>query len=165
MQFINDLFGLDADKLTAFQMSARALLVFVTTLVYVKIAGIRTFSKKSTFDQITSLIMGTLMGNAIFNSNIPFFPLLLASLVIMLLHRILAIISFFSKSFEKIVKGTPLRLIKSGQVQIDNMKRVYMTENDLKESMRMKLYSEDLNKVEEAFLEPAGDVSFVKKEE
>src|SRR5690242_5002555 len=97
MDCTHDLLGINADKSTALHMSMRAVLVFIIALIYVRVAGIRTFGRQSSFDQITALMLGSIMGRAIVAADQPFFPSLLACLVIMVLHRIIAWVSFLSQ--------------------------------------------------------------------
>src|SRR5580698_3666409 len=123
MEAVNNIFGLEAERLTVYQMGARTIVVFITALLLVRIAGIRTFGKKTTFDQITTLILGTLMGNAIFTATAPFFPLLSASLLFMLLHRFFAWVTFISSKIGKVIKGGPILLIKNGALDKNNMKK------------------------------------------
>src|SRR5271154_3168153 len=114
MDFLNEVLGLQDLRLTVLQMCVRAVLVFFIGLIYVRIAGIRTLGKTTSFDQITMLVMGTLLGNAIFAASYPFFPILTASLVIMLLHRFISWVTYVNHNLGKIIKGKPLLIIKNG---------------------------------------------------
>src|SRR5438046_4625299 len=96
MELLNDLLGLDAEKLEAYQMIFRAIIVFFTTLIFIRIAGIRTLGKQSSFDTLTSLMLGAIMGRAVVTEQ-SFFGSILATLVLMLLHRLVAWVTFKSK--------------------------------------------------------------------
>jgi uncharacterized membrane protein YcaP (DUF421 family) len=143
-------------------MSLRALLVFFVSLCYVRIAGIRTLGSGGTFDKVTTLMFGTLMGNAIFNSDVPFFPLLLAALVVMLLHRLVAYITCRYHRLGHFLKGAPIVLAKDGALEKKNMNRSLITENDIRESMRINAEQDDLQAIELCILERNGSISFVK---
>jgi uncharacterized membrane protein YcaP (DUF421 family) len=165
MDWIHDLLGINADKLTAFHMSMRAVFVFITALVYVRVAGIRTFGSQSSFDQITALMLGSVMGRAVVAADQPFFPSLLACLVIMVLHRIIAWISFISRDAGVILKGEPVRLFHRGVFQRKNMKKTHVTEDDIYESLRQTVNLDSLDKINNVYLERSGEISLTKKEE
>jgi uncharacterized membrane protein YcaP (DUF421 family) len=61
------------------------------------------------------------------------------------------------------VKGHPSQLVKDGQIDWDAMRRHDITLDDLKESMRLTLKSEDVAQVQSATLERNGNVSFQTK--
>src|SRR4051812_18125565 len=113
MDFIKELFGTDATRLTAAHMASRAVFVFVISFFYMRIAGLRTFGKKSIFDQTTLLTIGAIMGRSIVSDS-PFFPSLLAALILVILHRIVAYISFQSKPARIVISGRPIKIIENG---------------------------------------------------
>ncbi|RYY63825.1 MAG: DUF421 domain-containing protein, partial [Chitinophagaceae bacterium] len=65
---------------------------------------------------------------------------------------------------EKIVSARPLQIIKGGTLLRRNMRREYITEEELREHLR-KEGIEDLKYVKEAFVESDGTISFVKQPE
>jgi uncharacterized membrane protein YcaP (DUF421 family) len=162
MEIIKELFGLEAERLDAYQMAARTIIVFFMALIFVRVAGIRTFGKKSSFDQVTTLILGTLMGNAIFAAKAPFFPLLLASLIFMLLHRLVAWITYRSHKLGNIIKGEPYLLVKEGTLQQNNLKKLFITKEDIEESLRLTGNKPTISNIKISYLERSGNISFVK---
>src|SRR4051812_12494943 len=118
METIDTIFGLHAEKLETYQMIARGIVVFFAALIFVRVSGIRTLGKQNAFDHLTALILGSIMGRGIVAASQPFFGSLLATLVIMLLHRLIAWITFKSKKTGSILKGEPLLLVKSGKRNI-----------------------------------------------
>jgi uncharacterized membrane protein YcaP (DUF421 family) len=164
MEFINNILGLEADKLNTIQMSVRALVVFFAGIILVRIAGIKTFGKKTIFNHVTALIVGTLLGNAIFNADVPFFPLLGATLFFMILNRIAMMITYYSQAAGRLMKGSPILLIKKGKLLPQNMKKLFITKADIDEELRLEGDGK-IENIEEACLERSGDMSFIKKEE
>ncbi len=79
MDSIDHLLGLHAEKLEPYQMAVRLIIVFFTALFFIRIADIRTLGSQSTFDKITAIVLGTILGNAVFGKQ-PFFGYLLATL-------------------------------------------------------------------------------------
>jgi uncharacterized membrane protein YcaP (DUF421 family) len=162
LEVFNDIFGIDESKLTAFQMGFRAILVFFIALFYISIAGLRTFGKKSSFDQITVLIIGALLAKSIIG-NESFYGILFAALLIMLLHRLVAWICTKNKKIEHFMKGDPLLLLKDGKPVFKNLKSAHITELDLMETIRQVIHDDEIKKVKEAYLESSGEISIIKE--
>src|SRR5215216_202647 len=97
MNFINDLLGLDTENLLPYQMCARAFIIFIIALVFVRISGLRMLGKQSSFDHLTVLMLGAILGRSIVASQ-SFAGSILASLVIMIMHRMVAWITHRSKT-------------------------------------------------------------------
>ena len=164
MDFLNDLLGLDAGKLTESQMCARAVVIFIASLLYVRLAGIRTLGRQSAFDILTSLMLGAVLGRAIVSEQ-SFFGSLLAALVIVLLHRLVAWISFRSKKAGKVLKGEALLLVRDGAKNAKHMRQGHITDEDMEEAMRHSANENSMSDVKEIYLERCGEISIVKKKE
>jgi len=162
MEFWNNLLGLTSNELKASQMAARAVIVFFTSLVFIRIAGIRTLGKQSAFDTLTSLMLGAIMGRSVVTGR-EFFGYMLAALVIMLLHRFVAWITFKSKSIGAVIKGSKLLLMKDGKLQQSNLASAHITEEDIMEALRQSVNSSVTDKIKEVYLERSGRISVVKE--
>lgn len=162
METINEIFGLKTQELISYQMVARAVVVFFSALIFVRVAGLRTLGKYNAFDHITVLILGSIMGRSVVAAG-PFFSFLLGVAVIILLHRLMAWSSYKSHKIGKILKGNPLILYKKGQLQQHNMKRTLVTIEDLEETIRVLMKEDGFDHVEEIRLERSGRISVVKK--
>lgn len=143
-------------------MVARAVIIFFTSLVFVRIAGIRTLGKQSAFDTLTSLMLGAIMGRAVV-TNQSFFGSILATLVLMLLHRLMAGIAFRNKKIGAVIKGKSLLHMKSGKKEQKNLTRSFITEADILEALRHDANITSLDKIKEVYLERSGDISIIKE--
>ena len=162
MEFLDNLLGLNAEQLTAGQMVARAVIIFFISLILIRVSGIRTLGKQSAFDMLTKLILGAMLGRAIV-ANQPFFGTLLAALMVMLLHRLLAWIAFHNKKANAFINGETLLLMKDGKKQIKNLSRSHITDEDILEALRRDVNTGSTEKIKEVYLERSGDISFVKE--
>jgi uncharacterized membrane protein YcaP (DUF421 family) len=163
MEVIENLFGLDEHKLETYQMIARAFVIFFVALLLIRVSGIRTLGKQSAFDNLTALILGAIMGRAIVSAEQPFFGSILATLVIMVLHRVVAWITYRSKKMGIILKGRELLLIKNGEPNKKNMKQTHITGEDILETLRKDVNVPSLDTIKEVYLERSGEISFIKK--
>ena len=162
MEFLTNLLGLEAEKLEPYQMAVRAFVIFFTSLLLIRIAGIRTFGKQSAFDTLTSLMLGAIMGRAVV-TNQSFFGSILATLVLMLLHRLMAWLAFRNKKIGAIIKGKNLLLMRAGKKQQKNLSKSHITEDDILEALRRDVNITSLDKIKEVYLERSGDISIIKE--
>lgn len=163
--FFQMAFGIGGQgDLTWWQMSVRAVGVFIAALIILKIGNQRIFGKHTTFDIVLGVIYGSILSRAI-TGNSPFWPTLAAALVLVLLHNLLARLAYLTNfGVGRFIKGWPLILIKDGDLQHKALKRNGITENDLKEVLRKSGSDGDLNNIRTAYLERSGDISIIQKE-
>ncbi|MBC5773932.1 DUF421 domain-containing protein [Pontibacter sp. KCTC 32443] len=144
-------------------MSVRAIVVFFASLLIIRLGNQRVFGNHSIFDIALGIIYGSVMSRAI-TGNAPFWPTLIAALVLVLLHRGLATLAYHSSgTISNLIKGQPIMLIKDGEMQKKALQKYSITENDLLEAMRIKGGVTDVKSVETACLERSGAISIVPK--
>ena len=160
---LNHLLGLDDTGLEPHQMCARAIVVFFMALTYMRIGGLRMLGKQSAYDTLTTLILGAMLGKAIISTD-SFIGTLMAALVLMGLHWLVAWATFKSSFLGSILKGKSLLLFCNGKPILKNLKKVQITEKDLLEAVRKKINTLDLNNVKEIYMERSGELSVVTKD-
>jgi uncharacterized membrane protein YcaP (DUF421 family) len=162
VELVNDLLGLDTEKLESYQMASRAIVIFFMSLILLRISGIRTLGRQSAFDTLTSLMLGSIMGRAVVAEQ-SFFGSILAAFLLMLLHRLTAWITYHNKKTGSIIKGEVLLLMKDGNWEKKNLSRAHITEEDIMEALRHDVNISSLDKVKEVYLERSGEISIIKK--
>ncbi len=153
---------LPQDDLTIGHMAARAVIVYVTALATARVGDRRFLGKASAFDVILAIILGSVVSRAITGSA-PFFPSLVAGVVLVMTHRLFAAVQFRFSPFGKLIKGNPRVVVRDGEILWDAMRASHLSENDLRGSLRSQAHIDDLSQVAEARLERSGDVSVVKR--
>ena len=162
--FLASAIGLGSESLTWWQMAIRAVVVFFVALIIVRIGNHRIFGKQAAFDIVLGIIYGSVLSRAI-TGNSPFFPTLVAAVVLVLLHKSLASMAYFSDfGFGDFIKGKPVLLIKEGELLQEALKKNSVTHNDLKEALRSSGTEDDLSKIKTAYLERSGKISVILKE-
>jgi uncharacterized membrane protein YcaP (DUF421 family) len=159
METVNDILG-TGKELTALQMSVRAFIFFFITLIYLRIAGIRTLGKKSMNDMIIVIVLGSVVARGIAGAS-GFGPTIASSFVLVLLHRFISWLTCRSRAVEKMIKGEKLLLFENGSYIKKNMERANITEHDFSEALRLSTQQKDNKKVVAAFLETNGELSFI----
>src|SRR4051812_2647285 len=114
IHLIIDLLGLSQKDLAWYQMFTRALIAFVTAILFIRVAGMRSFGTQSAFDVVLSITLGAVLSRSI-TGHYPFFPTLATALFLALLHRIVAWTSYQSKILNKITEGDAVQLFKDGE--------------------------------------------------
>jgi len=152
-----------AMPLTPLQMAIRAFFVFIIALVLIRVAGIRTFGMKSAFDNIIILLLGGILSRAVYSSD-SVVGIVSACLIIVLMHRFVAILSVRNDAFGKLVKGEKTLLFKHGKVINANLRSSLISHKDLDEGIRMAGHAESREAVAAAYLERNGQISVIHKE-
>jgi uncharacterized membrane protein YcaP (DUF421 family) len=150
-------------ELTFLQVSVRGVVVFIATLVMVRLSSKRSLAEKTAFDAVLVVIIGSMLSRAI-NGSAAFLPTLGSGFVLVLLHRIFGLTAYYSHAFGILLKGKPAVLVQNGRLQRKNMLWNHISEHDLQEDMRLEAKTEDLSKIKTALVERSGDISFIKAE-
>ncbi len=162
MNMIHYFFG-EGSNLTMLQMSMRAFSMFIVMLVLIRFAGMRTFAKKSPFDNIVVIMLGAILARGVVGAS-PYLSTIAASVVMVAMHRTIAWLSVKNRKFEKLVKGSYIKLYHDGALIGNNLERTGMSENDLHESLRLETKKLTLAEIDTAFMETNGRISFILKE-
>lgn len=103
MSLLLMIFGEGRD-LDSFQMAARAIAVFFGALAFIRIAGRRSFGQRSPFDYVVVILLGATLSRVIVGAS-PAIPTAVASLVIALIHRIVAWACIHSPRLKRVIVG------------------------------------------------------------
>jgi len=164
-EFAQAILGLNTEPrdLTFLQVSVRGVVVFIATLIMVRLGSKRSLAEKTAFDAVLIVIIGSMLARAI-NGSEAFFSTLGAGFVLVFLHRLFDIAAYYSHAFGILVKGRPVMLVQNGTLQRKNMLWEHISKHDLEEDMRLEANTDDLSKIQVARLERSGDISFIKTE-
>ncbi|MBK0379096.1 DUF421 domain-containing protein [Mucilaginibacter segetis] len=152
----------EGKDLTILQMSARAIVIYFISLILIRISGRRTFGKKTSFDITIAIILGAVLSRVIVGVS-PFWPTVMCSFALVLLHRGLAIFIIYNKTASKWVKGDKRLIYYDGQINERNLRKCLMTKEDLISDIRLSANTDNLGDVKEVFMEHTGKLSVVLK--
>jgi uncharacterized membrane protein YcaP (DUF421 family) len=160
---VSNLMGLslEAHDLHWYHMTARASVAYVLVLALVRLGHKRFLGKGSAFDVILGILLGSVASRAI-TGNAPFFPTMAACAVLVVLHAIIARLSFRSRWFSLVIEGSPKTLIRDGTLDKEAMRATDLSEDDLLEALRTQ-GKKDPTEIQLAQLERSGKVSAVAK--
>ncbi|WP_208435305.1 DUF421 domain-containing protein [Bartonella phoceensis] len=135
----------------------------IAFLVILRTTGRGSLSQMTPVDLVSNFVMGGIIGGMIYNPNISIFQLLA---VLCIWQALLTSLNFFARYsvfFRRLVAGQNVTLVLDGVFQMDKIKNLGITVDDLITMLRIKGCS--LHEAAFVHLETNGDCSVVKKEE
>lgn len=161
MEFLRQLVGPDQGNPTTGQFCARAVVLLLFGILCLRIAGRRTFSSLSPLDIFIAIIVGSNISR-VMTGNVPFIGCLAATLLVVVLHRLLAMATVHSNLLSLFIKGQPIVLVRAGVPDARAMHSSAVSDADLIEGLRMA----QIERVEDAALvtfERGGKISVIPR--
>lgn len=163
--FFSELLGLNetVNTVSVGQITARTIAVFWVALVLLRVSGRRTFASNSALDMIVKFMTGAILSRAIMGDS-PFFTTLAAATALILVHRLLAYVTYFFPAVGKFLRGSPSVLARGTEVNHHELRRASLSEADMLASVHASANLEDLTLTKLVRLEHDGVVSVIKKD-
>lgn len=155
--------GQEAKDVDALQVCFRAVLVYFFGWAILRIGGNRFLGQETAFDIVLGFVLGSVLSRAI-NGSSTLLLALVASVLLVGVHHLLAWATFKSQRLSRLFSGRPATLIRDGEVLPEAMRRHQYSDEDMDETLRLNGRIADLRKVKEARFERNGKISVVKKE-
>ncbi|PWA12683.1 DUF421 domain-containing protein [Pueribacillus theae] len=135
---------------------------FIMLLILTKLFGKTQISQLTPFDFISALILGELVGNAIYDKNVHLGFILFATFTWALLIIIAEWITQKLRKTRKFLEGEPSIVIRNGLIDRKQLKKNKIDIDQLQNLLRQKdVFS--IREVEYAILESNGSLSVLKK--
>lgn len=135
---------------------------FFALFFLTKILGKTQLSQLTPFDFISALILGELVGNAMYDPDVHIWMILFAISVWGILMYSLEILTQKSMKFRKILEGSPSIVIRNGTMDRKQMKKNKIDINQLQNLIRQKGYF-SIREIDYAILETNGSISVLPK--
>ncbi len=158
---LSNIFGFDTQNVNFWQMAMRAAFIYISSLIIIRFGNKRFLGKNTAFDFVIGIIIGSVFSRAI-NGQGPLFVTISAGVTLVVLHWLFAVVSLNHKGFANLVKGKTSLIIDDHQPDQKEMKKGHVSEDDLKEQLRLGINQESLENIREAYLERDGQISFIK---
>ncbi len=160
LSVINNFFGVDAVHLTVWHMIARALCVYILGIFLTRLNK-RFMGYTTVSDFFLYIIIGSILAAAI--TGPLFYETLGMAIFLLVLNWLVVVIDYYIIAFKIIVEGKPIVLVEDGKIQWKAMRKCFITEHDLHTLLRTQTGTSDVSKIEKAYLESSGHVSFILK--
>ncbi len=145
---------------TAVELTFGLALLFIVT----KIIGKTQFSQITPFDFISAVMLGELVGNAIYDEEVRLLQIAFATLLWGLIIFAAEKVTQKFKGSRRLLEGEPNIVIHKGELKFETLKATKMNLNRLQSLIRQQGYF-SLREIEYAIVEPNGEVSVLPKPE
>jgi uncharacterized membrane protein YcaP (DUF421 family) len=135
---------------------------FFLLFILAKILGKTQLSQITPFDFISALILGELIGNAVYDHETSWTEIIFSTTVWGGLIYVVEIISQKYKGTRKSLEGEPNIVIRNGQIKYETLKKAKLDINQLQSLVRQQGYF-SLQEVQYAILETNGIISVLPK--
>lgn len=156
---LEELFG-SGRELGALQMGARTFVLFFFMMLLLRVAGMRAFGRKSSFDTVVAITLGAVLSRVIVGAS-PAIPTLTAATVLAVLHRGVAIAAATYPRLERMLKGASHWVYRGGIFDLPRMHRAGISRADIEEAVRKRGHADSLRDVREVRLESNGELTVV----
>ncbi|WP_226035252.1 DUF421 domain-containing protein [Aquibacillus saliphilus] len=137
---------------------------FVLLFIVVKFLGKTQFSQITPFEFISAIILGELVGNAIYDREINISQITVAILTWGIFIYVVEMLTQKFNGTRKLLEGEPNIVIHQGQIKFDALKKAKIDINSLQSIIRQQGYF-SIQEAEFAILEPNGEISVLPKSE
>jgi uncharacterized membrane protein YcaP (DUF421 family) len=163
LNFLESLLGLAAEpkNLTFIQISLRGVIVMVAALVMLRLGTKRSLAEKTAFDAVLLIVLASVLARAV-NGSAAFFPTLGGGFILVVLHRLLASLSWRWHCLGVLIKGQAEVIVENGNVNWKALQKNHISKHDLEEDLRLNAKTEDISKIRIARVERSGNISFIK---
>ncbi|WP_028782090.1 DUF421 domain-containing protein [Thalassobacillus devorans] len=145
-----------------FRILLEASFGFAALFVLTKVLGKSQITQLTPFDFISAIILGELVGNALYDPEVGLWQIAFAVLVWGILMYVTEILTEKVKATRGFLEGQPSIVIHKGKIIREELKQNKLDINQLQHLLRSKdVFS--LREVEYAVLETDGSISVLKK--
>ncbi|EJR80305.1 hypothetical protein IK7_02914 [Bacillus cereus VD156] len=143
-------------------LTTELIIGFFLLFVIIKFVGRKIINQITPFNFIASIVLGELLGNALYDHQIGIFYIVYS---MTLWGFLLFMVEYLGQKFlllRKVFEGKPSALIKNGVVDRDELKKNRMNLNQLQSLLRQS-ETFSIREVAFCYLEANGSISILKK--
>ena len=132
--------------------------IYLVLLALTRLAGLRSFSKMSSFDFATTVAFGSIIASTLLSKNPPLASAAFGLAVLYGLQYTVSRARHFSPRIQRLVDNEPLLLMAGDEILEDNLRAARVTEDDLRSKLRLAGVT-DRRQVLAVVFETTGDCS------
>jgi uncharacterized membrane protein YcaP (DUF421 family) len=140
----------------------RAILIYISLMVGLRLAGKRELAQLNPFDLIILLLLSNTVQNAIIGDDNTVTGGLVGAATLFIINYIFVRVSFHSPRLQRFLGGEPDVLMRHGHIIHHNLEREMITREELTAAAHRQGLS-SLSEVEKCVLEPTGTLSFTQR--
>jgi uncharacterized membrane protein YcaP (DUF421 family) len=144
------------------QQSIELTVGFIILLIVTRFIRKTQIQQVTPFDFISSIVLGELLGNAIYDNEVKLWNIVLALLLWSFLMYFAEMITLKLRKTRKVIEGKPSIIIRNGQIDYKVLNKEKIDINELLSMLRQK-DAFSVREIEYAILEQSGNISILKK--
>lgn len=137
--------------------------IYAAVIVCTRIAGLRSFSKMSSFDFAMTVAVGSIVGTAATTADLPLVLAVVSIATVYVLQMTISMLRRF-EWVSDVVDNEPLLLVHGGEILEENLERSEVTLGDLRAKLR-EANALSVEEVEAVVFETTGDISVLHSED
>ncbi|MCU6708581.1 DUF421 domain-containing protein [Paenibacillus sp. J5C_2022] len=141
----------------------RAAAMFAIGLVAFRLMGSQSVGRLTDFDLVVVIAIGAIIGDGLADPELKLGVLIASVAGLVFLQITASWLSMKSQWVEKLVMGSPIKLIDKGKLLMNGLRRARITKNNLEQELRVKGL-QGFSEVKEAYMEPSGKLSVIELE-
>ena len=143
------------------ELAARAALIYVALLVFVRVSGKRTVGQFTPFDLLVVMLMSEAVSNALHGGEESVVGGLIVAATLVALNMLASFATSRSEKMEHVLEGVPVLLGKDGRTFDAVLRRHRVSQGDMQKALRES--DCELTEMGSAILEPDGTISVTKR--
>jgi uncharacterized membrane protein YcaP (DUF421 family) len=153
----------DAPPLFLLEILLRTILLYLYTLLLLRLLGKRGVKQLTFFEFAIILALGSAAGDPMFYGDVPLLHGALVITIIVLVQRAIVVVTERNRRLEILFESSPRRLIKEGVLELNALEEEKLSKDEVFSRLREAGLSH-LGQVERAYLEPSGNISIWQTE-
>lgn len=145
------------------EVAFRTIFVFAYTLLLLRWMGKRGMGSLTPFEFAIIVALGSAVGDPMFYDDVPLLHIMLVITIVIVMQRVLAWVTMHNSAVERVLESTPRLLVREGVIHTGNLARERFSREELCEALRVEGVRH-LGEVEQAYLEPSGKLSVLRRE-
>jgi uncharacterized membrane protein YcaP (DUF421 family) len=123
MEFLNHYWGIK-ENISPLELAARAIVMFIVSLLLLRLSGMRPFGRENTFDTVITFLIGGILSRGVVGAT-PFISCIAGAIAILLANKALAKLSQANGFFERLIKGGHKALYREGQFVVKELRKKF----------------------------------------
>lgn len=147
-----------------FIVLVRTIILYLLVILSMRLMGKKQIGQLEPFELAIAIMISELASLPMQDTRIPIMHGIIPIVTLLVLQTILALLQLKSEKMRAILSGKPSILVKSGKIDIAELKEEKFNINDLMEELRLQGYY-NIEDIEYAILETSGQLSVIPRTE
>ena len=142
----------------------RTFILYIAVMLGIRIMGKRQIGELQPSELVITIMFGNLAAVPMQETGIPLINGIAPIITLVFIEVMLSAISLKNKRFRRLISGSPSIIIRRGEIDLKELRRLRMSTDDIMEALRSKDII-NIDDVETAILDTDGEICIVPKAE